>query len=235
MYRVSNPSTAGTRRTAEPTTGCRLSARTVTTRIICSPWAIRARVRPVRTSPAASCSATIWGKPIRPTSTSPSRAMSVDLLVFGPHPDDIEIGCGASVARHAALGLRVGLCDLTAGEMSSNGTVDERLREADAASRVLGAAWRDNLRWPDRRIGKEPAHLEHAVTFIRKHRPRVVAAPYWSDRHPDHGPASAVIAEAVFNPGLRRYAAGGEPWKVEWICYSFINDNAPPSFVLDCT
>jgi len=139
--------------------------------------AIRARVRPVRTSPAASCSATIWGKPIRPTSTSPSRAMSVDLLVFGPHPDDIEIGCGASVARHAALGLRVGLCDLTAGEMSSNGTVDERLREAEAASTVLGAAWRENLRWPDRRIGKEPAHLEHAVTFIRKHRPRVVARP----------------------------------------------------------
>jgi len=161
--------------------------------------------------------------------------MSVDLLVFGPHPDDIEIGCGASVARHAALGLRVGLCDLTAGEMSSNGTVDERLREADAASTVLGAAWRENLRWPDRRIGKEPAHLEHAVTFIRKHRPRVVAAPYWSDRHPDHGAASAVIAEAVFNAGLRRYAAGGEPWKVDWICYYFINDTATPSFVVDVT
>jgi bacillithiol biosynthesis deacetylase BshB1 len=161
--------------------------------------------------------------------------MSVDLLVFGPHPDDIEIGCGASVARHAALGLRVGLCDLTAGEMSSNGTVDERLREADAASAVLGAAWRENLRWPDRRIGKEPGHLEHAVVFIRTHRPRVVAAPYWSDRHPDHGAASAVIAEAVFNAGLRRYAADGEPWKVEWICYYFINDSVVPSFVVDVT
>jgi bacillithiol biosynthesis deacetylase BshB1 len=161
--------------------------------------------------------------------------MSVDLLVFGPHPDDIEIGCGASVARHAALGLRVGLCDLTAGEMSSNGTVDERLREADAASAVLGAAWRENLRWPDRRIGKEPAHLEDAVVFIRRHRPRVVAAPYWSDRHPDHGAASAVIAEAVFNAGLRRYAADGEPWKVEWICYYFINDSVVPSFVVDVT
>jgi bacillithiol biosynthesis deacetylase BshB1 len=161
--------------------------------------------------------------------------MSVDLLVFGPHPDDIEIGAGASVARHAALGLRVGLCDLTAGEMSSNGTVDERLREADAASSVLGAEWRENLRWPDRRIGREPAHLEQAVVFIRRHRPRVVAAPYWSDRHPDHGAASAVITEAVFNAGLRRYAADGEPWKADWICYYFINDSVAPSFVVDVT
>ncbi|MGB7217430.1 MAG: bacillithiol biosynthesis deacetylase BshB1 [Vicinamibacterales bacterium] len=159
--------------------------------------------------------------------------MSVDLLVFGPHPDDIEIGAGASVARHAALGLRVGLCDLTAGEMSSNGTVDERLREAEAAGRVLGAQWRENLRWPDRRIGKEAAHLEEAVAFIRRHRPRVVVAPYWSDRHPDHGAASAVLAEAVFNAGLRRYVTDGEPWKAEWICYYFINDAVAPSFVVD--
>ncbi|OFV91057.1 MAG: bacillithiol biosynthesis deacetylase BshB1 [Acidobacteria bacterium RIFCSPLOWO2_12_FULL_65_11] len=161
--------------------------------------------------------------------------MSVDLLVFGPHPDDIEIGAGASVARHAALGLRVGLCDLTAGEMSSNGTVEERLREADAARHVLGAQWRENLRWPDRRIGREAAHLEEAVAFIRRHRPRVVAAPYWSDRHPDHGAASAVLTEAVFNAGLRRYAADGEPWKAEWICYYFINDSVAPSFVVDVT
>ena len=86
--------------------------------------------------------------------------MAVDLLVFGPHPDDLEIGLGGTIARHAALGLRVGLCDLTAGEMGSNGTAEERLAEAEAARGVLGAAWRENLRWPDRRIGKDPAHLD---------------------------------------------------------------------------
>ena len=159
--------------------------------------------------------------------------MGVDLLVFGPHPDDIEIGVGGTVARHAALGLSVGLCDLTAGEMGSNGTVEERLEEAAAAAAALGAAWRENLHWPDRRIGKDPAHLDHAVRFIRQHRPRVVAAPYWSDRHPDHVAASAVITEAVFNSGLRRYQAGGEPWKAEWVCYYFINASVPPSFVVD--
>jgi bacillithiol biosynthesis deacetylase BshB1 len=159
--------------------------------------------------------------------------MSVDLLVFGPHPDDLEIGLGGTIARHVAIGLTVGLCDLTAGEMGSNGTVDDRLAEAEAARVALGAAWRENLRWPDRRIGKDPAHLEQAVAFIRRHRPRTVAVPYWSDRHPDHVAASEVLTEAVFNSGLRRYGAEGDAWKPDWICYYFINDSAPPSFVID--
>jgi N-acetylglucosamine malate deacetylase 1 len=159
--------------------------------------------------------------------------MAVDLLVFGPHPDDIEIGCGGIVACHAALGLRVGLCDLTAADLSSNGTVEERLKEGEAARKALGAEWRDNLRWPDRRIGKDPAHVDQAAAFIRRHRPRAVAAPYWIDRHPDHAAASAVLTEAVFNAGLRRYPVDGEPWKVAWICYYFINDSAAPSFLVD--
>jgi len=159
--------------------------------------------------------------------------MAVDLLVFGPHPDDLEIGLGGTIAHHVALGLRVGLCDLTAGEMGSNGTVDERLAEAEAARVVLGAAWRENLRWPDREIGKHPEHLVQAVAFIRCHQPRVVAVPYWSDRHPDHVAASAVMVEAVFNAGLKRYQAEGEAWKPEWICHYFINDADRPSFLID--
>jgi bacillithiol biosynthesis deacetylase BshB1 len=155
------------------------------------------------------------------------------LLVFGPHPDDIEIGLGGAIARDVANGRRVGLCDLTAGEMGSNGTVEERLAEAEAARLVLGAIWRHNLRWADRRIGKDPSHVEQAAAFIRKHRPRTIAIPYWSDRHPDHVAASEVLTEAAFNAGLRRYQAEGEAWKPEWLCYYFINDAAQPSFVVD--
>jgi bacillithiol biosynthesis deacetylase BshB1 len=157
----------------------------------------------------------------------------VDLLVFGPHPDDLEIGLGASIARHASLGFRVGLCDLTAGEMGSNGTVDERLAEAEAARAVLGARWRINLRWPDRAIGSSADHARSAAELIRRARPRSVAVPYWSDRHPDHVAASHVLTEAVFNSGLRRFAAEGDPWKPEWTCYYFINDSVTPSFVID--
>jgi bacillithiol biosynthesis deacetylase BshB1 len=159
--------------------------------------------------------------------------MTMDLVAFGPHPDDLEIGLAGTIARHVDRGSSVGLCDLTAGEMGSNGTPEERLAEAEAARAALGALWRENLRLPDRRIGKEPGHLDLLVAFIRRHRPRTVAAPYWSDRHPDHAAASALITEAVFNAGLRRYAAPGEPWKADWTCYYFINDSVEPSFVVD--
>ena len=109
----------------------------------------------------------------------------VDLLVFGPHPDDIEIGLGGTIAKLAAMGHRVGLCDLTGGEMGSNGTVPERLAEAEAARQVLGATWRLNLRWPDRGIGRDDDHRRRAAALVREARPRAVALPYWADRHPD--------------------------------------------------
>ena len=159
----------------------------------------------------------------------------VDLLVFGPHPDDIEIGLGGTVAKHAALGQRVGLCDLTAGELGSNGTTDERLAEAEHARTVLGARWRENLGWPDRGITGDAHQIRSAAELVRRARPRTVALPYWSDRHPDHGAASRALTEAVFNSGLRRYAADGDAWKPDWICYYCINDSAPPSFVIDVT
>src|SRR5688572_31777845 len=88
----------------------------------------------------------------------PGRSDPLDLLAIGPHPDDIEIGIGGLVAKHTALGHRVGMCDLTAGEMGSNGTVDERLAEAESARQVLGASWRVNLRLPDRAIGRDESH-----------------------------------------------------------------------------
>ena len=157
----------------------------------------------------------------------------MDLLAIGPHPDDIEIGIGGIVAKHAALGRGVGLCDLTAGEMGSNGTVEERLAEAEAAREVLGARWRVNLRLPDRAIGSAPEHLVSIASLVRQARPRTVALPYWSDRHPDHVTASHVLTNAVFNAGLRRFPADGSPWKPDWVCYYFINDSVPPSFVVD--
>jgi bacillithiol biosynthesis deacetylase BshB1 len=160
-------------------------------------------------------------------------ADAVDLLAIGPHPDDIEIGIGGIVAKHAALGMRVGLCDLTAGEMGSNGTVEERLAEAEVARDVLGARWRVNLRLPDRAIGSDAEHLVQIASLVRRTQPRVIALPYWSDRHPDHVTASKVLTDAVFNAGLRRFDAEGAAWKPDWICYYFINDSAAPSFVVD--
>ncbi len=158
---------------------------------------------------------------------------SIDLLVFGPHPDDIEIGLGGTVARHTAAGHRVGLCDLTEAELSSNGTPDQRRVEAAAAARVLGARWRENLGWPDGGIAATPEMIRSAVELIRRSRPRTVAIPYWDDRHPDHVAASQVLRAAEFRSGLRRYETDTDPWRPDWVCYYFINDSAPPSFVVD--
>jgi bacillithiol biosynthesis deacetylase BshB1 len=163
---------------------------------------------------------------------------TVDLLVFGPHPDDLEIGLGGTIARHSARGSRVGLCDLTRGELATNGTPEERLREAEQARQVLGAAWRRNLGWPDGAIDGTPEQLCAAVELIRAAKPRVIGVPHWRDRHPDHLAASRVLTEAAFKSRLRRYTADGDPWDGEWICYyfindDFINDDGKVSFLID--
>jgi bacillithiol biosynthesis deacetylase BshB1 len=158
----------------------------------------------------------------------------IDLLVFGPHPDDLEIGFGGSVALHAALGFGVGLCDLTRGELGSNGTPEEREQEAEAARAVLGAAWRVNLRWPDGGIDGRESQILDVVRLVRATRPRTVVLPYWDDRHPDHRAASDVLTRGVFKAGLRRFAPDADgAWRPEWICYYFINDSDPPSFGID--
>jgi bacillithiol biosynthesis deacetylase BshB1 len=157
----------------------------------------------------------------------------VDVLVFGPHADDIELGLGGTIARHTSDGQRVGLCDLTRAELSSNGTPDERALEAQAAADVLGASWRVNLGWPDGGIDGREDQIQTAVALIRRARPRTIAIPYWADRHPDHVAASDVLRRAIFKSGLRRYETGEPDWRPDWVCHYFINDSVAPSFVVD--
>jgi N-acetylglucosamine malate deacetylase 1 len=159
--------------------------------------------------------------------------VAADLLVFGPHPDDIELGLGGTIARHVDEGYRVALVDLTAAELSTNGTPEQRHREATEAARLLGAVSRENLGWPDGGIATTPESIRSAVDAIRRHRPRAVAVPHWSDRHPDHVAASDVLTVAAFRSGLRRFVTDFEAWRPEWVCYYFINGFAEPSFVVD--
>ena len=160
--------------------------------------------------------------------------MSLDLLAFGPHPDDIEIGMGATVALHAADGRRVGLCDLTRGELGSNGTPEERVAEGEAAREVLGAAVRLNLALPDGSLSADdPDQVRAVVACVRAHRPRTIAVPYWDDRHPDHVAAHRLLTRAIFRAGLRRFDGDGDPWRPDWVCHYFINDSATPSFLVD--
>jgi bacillithiol biosynthesis deacetylase BshB1 len=159
--------------------------------------------------------------------------MQVDLLAFGPHPDDLEIGMGGTLCRHAVLGAAVGLCDLTRGELGSNGTPEERLAEAELARHVLGCRWRENLGLPDGGLAPERDQIVAIVEVIRRSRPRIVAVPFWSDRHPDHVSAHNLIVRAVFDAGLRRFSAPGDPWRADLVCAYFINELTTPTFVVD--
>jgi N-acetylglucosamine malate deacetylase 1 len=157
----------------------------------------------------------------------------VDLLAFGPHPDDIEIGMAATIAKHTSLGYRVGLCDLTQGELGSNGTPEQRIAEGQSAAALLGAAWRVNLSLPDGALGVTDAHVRAIVDVVRCARPAAIAVPFADDRHPDHRQAATLLASAIFKAGLRRYSAADPPWHAQWVCAYFINDSVPPSFVVD--
>lgn len=159
----------------------------------------------------------------------------LDILVFGAHADDAEIGMAGTIIKHTTAGLRVGICDLTYAEMSSNGTVELRKQEAAAAADVLGLSYRSNLGLPDRGLERNPEQLAAITAEIRRCAPRIVFAPYWEDRHPDHTWCSRLVEEAVFNAKLRRYMPELPPVQVEQIYYYFINDTAPASVLVDVT
>ncbi len=159
----------------------------------------------------------------------------LDMLVFAAHADDAEIGMGGTIAKHAQAGLKVGIVDLTRAEMSSNGDVGTRLREAAAASEMLGLAVRDNLGLPDRRLAVVPEMIDRMVAAIRAYRPRLVFAPYGIDRHPDHIACSKMAEEAVFSAKLRRYMPEIPAWNVDQLIFYFINDAHVPLLLVDIT
>lgn len=128
----------------------------------------------------------------------------VDLLCITAHPDDVEISCAGTVARHVALGRSVGLVELTVGELGTRGTPELRRQEAEAARSVLGAAFRYQLDLPDGFFRADRDQLVKVVSAIRRHRPRVLITNAVRDRHPDHGRAAELVTEAAFLSGLRK-------------------------------
>ena len=122
----------------------------------------------------------------------------LDVLVFGPHPDDAELGCGGAIIKATRKGLQVGIVDLTGGEMGTKGDKETRLKEAQKAKEILGVKFRENLGFPDGYLGTgEKEEFILAITNkIREFKPKIVLAPYWDDRHPDHIVASEMITKA---------------------------------------
>jgi bacillithiol biosynthesis deacetylase BshB1 len=158
----------------------------------------------------------------------------VDVLAFGPHPDDVELFCGGTLIRLAELGHPTALADLTRGEKASHGTPEERARETEAASAELGIAFRDNLGLPDTELAATPDQIARVVAELRRRRPELVLAPWLEDRHPDHAAAGALITRAVMFAGVRNYAPEAGPRFVpRQLLYYAMRHRMAPSFVVD--
>ena len=164
-----------------------------------------------------------------------SPATGLDILAIAAHPDDIEQTCGGTLIRMAERGYRTGALDLTAGDMGSRGTPDQRLAEAEVAARHMRLDWRGNLRFPDARLENTLSARMTLAVKIRELRPRVVILPYWEGRHPDHYRASELGYEACFLAGLKKldeYSAPHRPYK---LIYASLYAHVTPSFVVDIT
>jgi len=158
---------------------------------------------------------------------------NADVLVFGAHPDDIELGCGGTVAKLANAGHSVVLVDLTRGELSTRGTVEERQVEAEAARMILGAAARVNMGLADGNLSATPAGKRTVAEVIRRFKPRLILVPYWHDRHPDHVHASKLVYEGAFLAGLPSYETGQASHRPTKVVYYMGWEEFTPSFIVD--
>ncbi|MDF0726250.1 bacillithiol biosynthesis deacetylase BshB1 [Cytobacillus sp. S13-E01] len=160
---------------------------------------------------------------------------NLDILAFGAHPDDVEIGMAGTIAKYAKKGYKIGLCDLTLAELSSNGTVEIRSKEAKRASEILGVSERINLHFPDRGLYQIEPYIKKITTIIRKYKPKLVFSPYYDDRHPDHGNCSRLVEEAVFSAAIRNYLDEESltAHRIKSLYFYMINGFHKPSFVVD--
>ncbi|MEY2925270.1 MAG: hypothetical protein RLZZ337_1820 [Bacteroidota bacterium] len=164
--------------------------------------------------------------------------MKLDVLAFGAHPDDVELSCSGTLYKLKKQGKKVGIVDLTQGEMGTRGTAQTREVEAKEASLVLGLNARENLDIGDGWFENNKENKLKIITAIRKYRPGIILANAIDDRHPDHGKAAQLVRECVFLAGLRKIetTVNGitqEPWKTEHLFHYIQFFHIKPDFVID--
>lgn len=157
----------------------------------------------------------------------------VDILCITAHPDDVELCCGGTVAKHVHAGKSVGIVDLTAGELGTRGSATIRKEEANDAAAILGVAFRYQLGLPDGFFDLNQNTLKAVVQAIRKHRPRVLITNAMQDRHPDHGQGSALVCKAAFLAGLVKLDTGQEPWRPQVVLTAVQDRYIQPQVVVD--
>jgi len=166
--------------------------------------------------------------------------MKLELLAFGPHPDDVELGCGGTIAKEIALGKKVGIVDLTRGELGTRGSVEIRNQESANAAKILGISVRENLDMKDCFFVNDEAHQLQIVKMIRKYKPKIVICNAVDDRHIDHGKGSNLVSDACFFSGLRKIETeingeNQEAWRPKLVYHYIQWKNIEPDFVVDIT
>jgi bacillithiol biosynthesis deacetylase BshB1 len=164
--------------------------------------------------------------------------MKLDILAIGVHPDDVELGCAGTLMSAIAEGKKVGIVDLTRGELGTRGTVETRKLEARNAANILGIVIRENLEMADGFFQNDEANQRLLIQSIRKFRPEIILANAPEDRHPDHGRSSKMIADAAFLSGLRKIVtehdgAIQQEWRPKYVFHYLQDRFLQPSFVVD--
>lgn len=166
--------------------------------------------------------------------------MKLDILAFGVHPDDVELGCAGTIMAAIDQGKKVGIVDLTRGELGTRGTPTTRTQEAAAAAKIMGVDVRENLDMADGFFTNDEAHQRKIIALIRKYQPDVILANAPEDRHPDHGRSAKLVSDAAFLSGLRKVETIYEgitqnAWRPAYT-FHYIQDRfIQPSFVIDIT
>ena len=166
--------------------------------------------------------------------------MKLDILAFGAHPDDIELGAGATIAKEIAFGKRVGVIDLTRGELGTRGSAEIRDKEAARSSEILGLSIRENLKFADGFFVNDKMHQTEVIKMIRKHRPEIVLCNAVDDRHIDHSKGSQLVSDACFLSGLIKFETQLEgkqqqAWRPKKVYHYIQWKNIEPDFVIDVT
>ncbi|MBL0013124.1 MAG: bacillithiol biosynthesis deacetylase BshB1 [Flavobacterium sp.] len=164
--------------------------------------------------------------------------MKLDILAFGAHPDDVELGCGGTIAKEVSLGKKVGIIDLTRGELGTRGTAETRDMEAANAAEILGVAVRENLNMRDGFFVNDEEHQLAVIRMIRKYQPNIVLCNAIDDRHIDHGKGSKLVSDACFLSGLMKIETDYDGKKQQvWrpmVVYHYMQwKNLEPDFVVD--
>lgn len=165
--------------------------------------------------------------------------MKLDILAIGVHPDDVELGCSGTLLKHIDLGKKVGIVDLTQGELGTRGDAETRLKEAEEARKIMGALVRENLGMADGFFQHSQENILKISSMVRKYQPEIVLSNAIRDRHPDHGRASKLISDACFYSGLSKIVQNDEQgnpleaWRPKAV-YHYIQDrNIKADFVVD--